>query len=259
MRVFYFLLCSFPLISHASLDDFLQRQNAFTEIASSRCNTEWVEGQDYTVNVNADGSVKLNLIGRKGAGLAGGIIFTKKEWEGQQRVIIEDQLEENKGRRDCIGRETEKLDKAWIDSNKSSSVNPLKKTQDYINSINMALYRSQVQVTVFVVTNHRTGDKRVVNLSAFNRYTGLIKNVFSKFSSGIHTNEFDSQYIYDRHCADIASYYEALNIVYSTNNHRININTNERQIADICFNKGVFPYPMPLSEIIQENLYSASF
>jgi len=83
----------------------VEYEKLLTSIAESRCDTELVKGQDYTLEVDANGDFQVRFIGKKGGGIEGAFKYTKSEWDGRQKVLVQHQANENSNRRDCIRSE----------------------------------------------------------------------------------------------------------------------------------------------------------
>jgi hypothetical protein len=91
----------------------IAHEKMLTELAKERCDTEQIEGRDYSIKLTADGKVEVSFFGKKGGELKGTFIYTKSEWEGRQRVLQEHQAQENKDRRKCIREELDSLRKSY--------------------------------------------------------------------------------------------------------------------------------------------------
>lgn len=111
----YFLI--FFLLIPASVfsftDEELKHEEALTNIARSRCATEFIEGKDYKIKVLANGNIQVSLLGKKGGGLNGTFEYTREEWEGRQRVLREHQMSDNKDFRKCVREELGSLRKSY--------------------------------------------------------------------------------------------------------------------------------------------------
>lgn len=87
----------------------LEVEEKITKISRERCGSEFKEGEDYTMEILANGDVKVSLIGRKGAGLEGSFVYKKNEWKGKPFVKAEDQLAENSDFRTCVKEQSKEL------------------------------------------------------------------------------------------------------------------------------------------------------
>jgi len=87
----------------------IAHEKILSELAKDRCNTEQIEGSNYSVKVLGDGKLEVSFFGKKGGNLQGTFIYNKNEWEGRQRVLQEHQARENADRRECIKEELESL------------------------------------------------------------------------------------------------------------------------------------------------------
>lgn len=79
----------------------IKHEKLLGDIAESNCSSENIEGKDYLVDVRANGDVEVKWLGKKGGKIEGNFIYTKKQWEGRQRVLSEHQASENKDYRKC--------------------------------------------------------------------------------------------------------------------------------------------------------------
>ena len=68
-----------------------KHEDILTEIATNRCNSEFIEGKDYSIKVLGDGKLEISLLGTKGGEIKGSFIVNKNQWEGRQRVLPDDQ------------------------------------------------------------------------------------------------------------------------------------------------------------------------
>jgi hypothetical protein len=112
----YYTLCIVMLFSSEVLSltpEQRAHEKQLTELAKERCDTEQVEGKDFSVKLIGDGKVEVSFFGKKGGEVKGTFIFTKSEWEGRQRVLKEHQAQENKDRRKCIREELDSLRKSY--------------------------------------------------------------------------------------------------------------------------------------------------
>lgn len=92
----------------------IAHEKILTELAKERCDTEQVEGSDYSIKLIGDGKIEVSFFGKKGGALKGKFIYTKSEWEGRQRVLREHQAQENKDRRKCIKEELNSLRESYM-------------------------------------------------------------------------------------------------------------------------------------------------
>ncbi len=105
----FFSLLFVATNASAFTEEEIRHEEKLTEIAKSRCDTEFIEGKDFSIKVNANGNFEVSLFGKKGGGLDGTFVYTKEEWEGRQRVLKEHQSSENTSRRKCIREELDSL------------------------------------------------------------------------------------------------------------------------------------------------------
>lgn len=91
----------------------IEHEETLTKLATERCNTEQIEGSDYSVKVLANGKVEVSFFGKKGGEVEGKFVYEKSEWEGRQRVLREHQSGENKDRRKCIREELKSLRESY--------------------------------------------------------------------------------------------------------------------------------------------------
>jgi hypothetical protein len=103
----------FSSLSNAVTDQEKAHENDLQEIATNTCNSERIEGRDYKIKVLGDGNLEVSFFGKKGGTLGGKFVYSKKEWEGQQRVLKKDQLSENFNRRKCLKDELRYLRKSY--------------------------------------------------------------------------------------------------------------------------------------------------
>jgi len=111
-----YTLCLVLLLSSEVLSltpEQIAHEKMLTELAKERCDTEQVEGSNYSVKLIGDGKVEVSFFGKKGGALKGTFIYTKSEWEGRQRVLMEHQASENKDRRKCIKEELNSLRESY--------------------------------------------------------------------------------------------------------------------------------------------------
>lgn len=107
----FFLLV--PVSVFSFTDEELKHEEALTNIARSRCATEFIEGKDYKIKVLANGNLQVSLLGKKGGGLNGTFEYTREEWEGRQRVLREHQMSDNQDFRKCVKVELDSLRKSY--------------------------------------------------------------------------------------------------------------------------------------------------
>ena len=55
-----------------------KHEDILTEIATNRCNSEFIEGKDYSIKVLGDGKLEISLLGTKGGEIKGSFIVNKK-------------------------------------------------------------------------------------------------------------------------------------------------------------------------------------
>jgi hypothetical protein len=91
----------------------LKHEEALSNIARSRCATEFIEGKDYRIKVLANGNFQVSLLCEKGGGVNGTFEYTREEWEGRQRVLREHQVSDNKDFRKCVREELDSLRKSY--------------------------------------------------------------------------------------------------------------------------------------------------
>ena len=103
----------FTSTAHAITREQREHEQSLTELATQRCNSELIEGNDYKVKAIGDGKVEVSFFGKKGAELNGTFIYSKSAWEGRQRVLLEHQASESKNRRKCIQEEVRSLEKTY--------------------------------------------------------------------------------------------------------------------------------------------------
>lgn len=123
-RIFYIHLISLIFSSctaWALTDKQRAHEDTLTAIATQRCNSEQIEGQDYTVKVLADGKIGISFL--KSAGLKGTFIFDKNYWEGRQKVLQEHQAAESADRRKCIREEVDLLRESYDPPNNEEKNN----------------------------------------------------------------------------------------------------------------------------------------
>ena len=48
-----------------SIDEEQKHEDILTEIATNRCNSEFIEGKDYSIKVLGDGKLEISLLGTK--------------------------------------------------------------------------------------------------------------------------------------------------------------------------------------------------
>lgn len=103
----------------------LQHETQLTELATARCNTEQIEGSDYSIKTRADGNVEVQFFGKKGGEIEGTFVYSKKEWEGRQKVLQEHQANENVNRRECIKEELKSLRDSYTPPKATEHVEPV--------------------------------------------------------------------------------------------------------------------------------------
>ncbi len=100
------IFCLFGIIyfntASALTQEQIEHEETLTKLATGRCNTEQIEGSDYSVEVLANGKVEVSFFGKKGGEVEGKFVYEKSEWEGRQKVLKEHQVKENTDRRKCI-------------------------------------------------------------------------------------------------------------------------------------------------------------
>ena len=87
----------------------IEHEETLTKLATGRCDTEQIEGSDYSIKVLANGKVEVRFFGKKGGEVAGKFVYENNEWEGRQKVLKEHQAKENSERRRCIKEELTSL------------------------------------------------------------------------------------------------------------------------------------------------------
>ena len=91
----------------------LEHENLLSKLAKERCDSEQIDGHDYTVKLIGDGKVEVSFFGKKGGEIKGKFIYNRSEWEGRQRVLREHQAGENTDRRKCIKDEMKSLRESY--------------------------------------------------------------------------------------------------------------------------------------------------
>lgn len=114
-----FFWCSYAI---ALTPDERAHENELTRIATDRCSSEQVEGENYYIKVLGDGRLEVHFIGKKGGGVKGSFIYTKAQWDGRQRVLQEHQAFDNSNRRQCIREELKSLRDSYVPPH-SESIN----------------------------------------------------------------------------------------------------------------------------------------
>ena len=122
-------LVLFSIHSYALTEEQIKHETELTTLAKQRCDTELISGKDYKIKVNADGMLEVSFFGKKGGELKGKFVYTKKEWEGRQMVLKENQANENMNRRECLRSELNSLRRSY-DPPKSNDIS-LKKNIRY--------------------------------------------------------------------------------------------------------------------------------
>lgn len=92
----------------------LTHENQLTQIATDRCNSEQIEGKNYTIRVLGDGRLEVHFFGKKGGEVKGAFIYTQEQWDGRQRVLRDHQVSENSNRRQCIREELKSLRDSYV-------------------------------------------------------------------------------------------------------------------------------------------------
>ncbi|MEW8626582.1 MAG: hypothetical protein AB2551_12575 [Candidatus Thiodiazotropha sp.] len=100
----------------------IELEDNITRIARERCSSELIKGKDYSMKIDANGDVRVSFLGKKGAGLNGVFLYTREEWEGKERVKLEDQIEKDKAYLKCVQDERKDLSKRYV-PDKSSTMN----------------------------------------------------------------------------------------------------------------------------------------
>ena len=110
LNIIFAVLCvTSSLATYALTPEQFEHEKQLTTLATDRCNTEQVEGDDYSITALADGKIEVKFLGKNRGELKGTFIYDKSEWEGRQRVLKEHQAEENVDRRKCIRDELASL------------------------------------------------------------------------------------------------------------------------------------------------------
>lgn len=91
----------------------IKHEEMLSKLAKDRCDSEQIEGKDYSIKFIGGGKVEVSFFGKKGGGIKGTFIYNKSEWEGRQRVLRKHQALENKDRRKCIREELMLLRKSY--------------------------------------------------------------------------------------------------------------------------------------------------
>jgi len=88
-------------------------EDALTQIATERCSSEQIEGEDYSIKVLGDGNLEVSFFGKKGGEAGGTFFFTKNQWEGRQRVLKKDLLPATEGFLKCKQEELKFLRESY--------------------------------------------------------------------------------------------------------------------------------------------------
>lgn len=95
-------------------DEQKAHENALSQIATERCNSERIEGEDYSIKVLGDGNLEVSFFGKKGGEVNGSFVFTKIQWEGRQDVLKEHQADAAKDFRRCKQEELKFLRESYL-------------------------------------------------------------------------------------------------------------------------------------------------
>ncbi len=135
-------------ISSNSYATDLSLEDEITRIARARCASELKIGQDYETNVLANGNVEFMLLGEKGGALDGTFIYSKREWEEQQKVLAEHQEKRDRDHTSCVTGQVESLRGTYVGHTKDVENKPEKSSTRALGGVKWEKTISDVSMTL---------------------------------------------------------------------------------------------------------------